>query len=231
MDLYLDSASLTDLDACLERGCVQGVTTNPSLLAKEPRADFVGHIRAIAARLALSGRPLPLSVEVFARTPEAMVTQGLELFEQVAYPHLNIKIPMGWDELSAVSGLARRGIAVNCTCLFTEAQAILAAGAGASFVSVFYCRLRDGGGDPAGVVSRIRATLDKAGSPARIIAGSIRAPSDAVEAHVAGAHIVTTGVKVLSQMSAHPQTTSSVNAFLKDFDAWIAAPATPPVSP
>ena len=221
MKLFLDSANLADIEACLARGFLSGITTNPSLMAKEPKGNFYEHIKKIVAKIEASGQKLPLSVEVFATKPDEMVEQALDIRERIPYEHLNIKVPIGWEELKAIAALARRGIDVNCTCLFTEEQGVLAANAGARYVSIFMCRLKDIGGDPARVISNLRNILDKAGHRSEIIVGSIRSQSDVLEAHVAGGHIVTASAKILAEMSAHPQTDRSVQGFLKDFAAWI----------
>ncbi|HKM72868.1 MAG TPA: transaldolase family protein [Stellaceae bacterium] len=222
MKLFLDSANLQDVEESLARGFISGVTTNPSLLSKEPKANFFGHVDRIVELLEASGRPVSLSVEVFASKPDEMIAQALEIRERIPYQHLAIKIPIGWGELRAVDALARRGIAVNCTCMFTEEQAILAANAGARYVSIFMCRLKDIGGDPAKVIANTRQILDRGRHSAEIIVGSIRSQSDILEAHLAGGHIVTAGYKILEGTAVHPQTDKSVQGFLKDFEAWIS---------
>lgn len=222
MKLFLDSANIGDIENCLARGFISGVTTNPSLLSKEPKANFLGHVERIVDLLRASGRPISLSVEVFASKPNEMLSQALEIAERIKYPHLAIKIPIGWDELAVISALAQQGIVVNCTCLFTEEQAVLAANAGAHYVSIFMCRLKDIGGDPGKVIANTRKVLAAAGHSAEIIVGSIRSQSDILEAHLAGGHIVTAGAGILEAMVAHPQTTKSVQGFLKDFENWLS---------
>lgn len=222
MKLFLDSANLDDIEQSLARGFISGVTTNPSLLSKEPKANFFTHIDRIVELLELRGQPLSLSVEVFASRPDEMIAQALEIRQRISYPHLAIKVPIGWDELRVIATLARRAIAVNCTCLFTEEQAILAANAGARYVSIFMGRLKDIGGDPAKVIANTRRILDLGGHSAEIIIGSIRSQADILEAHLAGGHIVTAGAKIIEGMAAHPQTDKSVQGFLKDFAAWLS---------
>jgi len=221
MKLFLDSANLVEIEACLKRGILQGITTNPSLLSKEPKADFIEHIRKIVALCEKYNQIISLSVEVFTRKPSEMVKQALQFIEAVPYKNLAIKIPMGWDELEAVHTLALKGISVNCTCLFTEAQCVLAANAGARYVSIFMARLKDISGDAPAVISNTRRILDLAKSQAEIIVGSIRHERDIVDAQIAGAHIVTAGAAYLTKMTSHPQTTKSVEGFLKDFEAWL----------
>ncbi len=222
MKLFLDSANLQDIEQGLARGHLSGITTNPSLLAKEPKSNFHGHIKKIVELIEADGRELPLSVEVFAVKPDEMIAQAEEILEKIPYPELNIKVPIGWDELKVIYALAKRDIKVNCTCIFTEEQCVLAANAGASYVSIFHCRLKDMGGDPVKVIEGTRRIFDDAGHPAEIIVGSIRMQSDILEAHLAGGHIVTVGAKVMEQMSSHPGTDKSVQGFLKDFQGWIS---------
>ena len=168
MKLFLDSANLTEIDECLSRGFLTGVTTNPSILSKEPKTDFVTHIRKITDLFRSHEQLVPLSVEVFARDAKDMVSQAHDLIDRIEYENINIKVPIGWDELAVVSELVRDGIRVNCTCLFTEAQCVMAAEAGATYVSIFMGRLKDVHGDPLGVISNTRTMLDQAGSPAEI---------------------------------------------------------------
>ena len=222
MKLFLDSANLQDVENGLARGHLSGITTNPSLLAKEPKANFYGHIKKIVDLIVADGRNLPLSVEVFATKPEEMIAQAQDILEKIPYPGLNIKVPIGWDELKVIYALSKRGIKVNCTCTFTEEQCVLAANSGAAYVSIFHCRLKDIGGDPVRVIANTRSVFDKAGHSAEIIVGSIRMQTDILEAHLAGGHIVTAGAKVIEQMAAHPATDKSVQGFLKDFAGWMS---------
>ena len=222
MKLFLDSANLQDVENALVRGHISGITTNPSLLAKEPKSNFYEHIKKIVKLIEADGRELPLSVEVFATKPDEMIAQAREIVQEIAYPGLNIKVPIGWDELKVIYALAKLNIKVNCTCIFTEEQCVLAASSGASYVSIFHCRLKDIGGDPVRVIENTRNIFDQQGHQAEIIVGSIRGQSDVLEAHLAGGHIVTVGLKVMEQMSAHPATDKSVQGFLKDFAGWMS---------
>lgn len=222
MKLFLDSANLQDVENGLARGFLSGITTNPSLLAKEPKANFYEHIKKIVKLIEADGRNLPLSVEVFATKPDEMVAQGKDIMQKIGYSNLNIKIPIGWDELKAIYALSKDGIKVNCTCIFTEEQCVLAASSGASYVSIFHCRLKDIGGDPVRVIENTRHIFDQAGHSAEIIVGSIRMQSDILEAHLAGGHIVTAGAKIVEGMAAHPATDKSVQGFLKDFHGWMS---------
>jgi len=220
--IFLDSANLLDVENALARGHISGITTNPSLLAKEPKSNFYEHIKKIVKLIEADGRGLPLSVEVFATKPDEMIAQAQDIMQSIAYPQLNIKVPIGWDELKVIYALTKLGIKVNCTCIFTEEQCVLAASSGASYVSIFHCRLKDIGGDPVRVIQNTRRIFDQAGHKAEIIVGSIRMQTDVFEAHLAGGHIVTVGAKVVEQMAAHPATDKSVQGFLKDFQGWMS---------
>lgn len=222
MKIFLDSANLQDVENALARGHISGITTNPSLLAKEPKANFYEHIKKIVKLIEADGRGLPLSVEVFATKPDEMIAQAQDIMQKIAYPQLNIKVPIGWDELKVIYALAKLNIKVNCTCIFTEEQCVLAASSGASYVSIFHCRLKDIGGDPVRVIANTRRIFDQAGHTAEIIVGSIRMQTDVLEAHVAGGHIVTVGARVIEQMASHPATDKSVQGFLKDFAGWMS---------
>jgi transaldolase len=220
--IFLDSANLQDVETALARGHITGITTNPSLLAKEPKSNFLGHIKKIIKLIEADGRGLPLSVEVFATKADEMIDQAKQFIQELAYPQLNIKVPIGWEELKVIYALSKENIKVNCTCIFTEEQSVLAASSGASYVSIFHCRLKDMGGDPVRVIENTRQILDQAGHNAEIIVGSIRMQSDILEAHLAGGHIVTAGAKIVEGMASHPGTDKSVQGFLKDFSSWMS---------
>ena len=221
MKLFLDSANLKDIETALERGFVHGITTNPSLLAKEPKSDFIKHIDMIIRLLEVDKRQLPLSVEVFAATSSEMIVQAKWIIDELAYGALNIKVPIGWDELKVIRMLNRKTIKVNCTCCFTEEQCIIAADAGASYVSIFYNRLKDIQGNPLSVIANVRNIFDKAGHKTEIIVGSIRNKEDILMSQLYGAHIVTASVKILEESAHHPGTDKSVEGFKKDFAEWI----------
>ena len=140
MKLFIDTANLEEIESALERGVVQGVTTNPSLLSKEPQTDFYSHIQKIANLCTKLAPGIPLSVEVFAEEADEMIAQAQEIMKTIDYTNLNIKVPIGYDELRVISELKELGIPVNCTCCFTATQLQLAALAGARYVSLFYNR-------------------------------------------------------------------------------------------
>ena len=120
MKLFLDTANLTQIEDAMKKGVIQGVTTNPSLLAKEPKTDFYKHIKEIVHLCQTYKNGIPLSVEVFASQPDKMIEQAKEIVQNLDYDDLNIKIPVGYQELEVISELSRLNIPVNCTCCFTN---------------------------------------------------------------------------------------------------------------
>jgi transaldolase len=222
MKIFVDSANLVEIEEALERGFPAGITTNPSILAKEEKGDFRDHIKKIIGLLEKHGYDIPLSVEVFSTRPAEMVAQAEEFVRHFgSYRNLNVKIPVGWDELGVIRELRRRGIAVNCTCCMSYNQAIMAAAAGANFVSLFYGRIRDIGYDAASVVRAVHATFEESQVLCEIIVGSIRHIHDINEALMAGADIVTVPPKFFRQMVTHPKTDEAVGQFISDFQKWM----------
>lgn len=244
MKIFIDSANLTDLEDGLKRGFAQGITTNPSLLAKEPRASFEGHIRKIIDLIQAHQPGIHLSVEVFSRETEQIVQQAESFVRLFGYPEMSIKVQVGWNELETVSRLSKKGISVNCTACMTVTQAMMAARAGARYVSLFWGRIRDAGTDqmmsaqrdeltgravldghdfdPATVVRHTRQLLDQSGMKCEIIVGSIRSVVDIRDAALAGAHIVTIPPKFFKDMVSHYKTTQVIDQFLTDFQGWMS---------
>ena len=223
MKIFIDSANLAEIEEALQRGFPAGITTNPSILSKEEKGDFREHIKKIIGLIEKYGYDIPLSVEVFSTKPEEMVAQAEDFVRHFgAYRNLNVKVPIGWDELAVIRELRRRGVKVNCTCCMSYNQAIMAARAGANYVSLFYGRIRDIGYDAGTVVRQVRATLREWGHPSEIIVGSIRHIMDINEAIQAGAHIVTVPPPFLVKMCQHPKTDEVVAQFCNDFAKWMS---------
>jgi transaldolase len=219
--MFVDSANLAEIEDALKRGFPTGVTTNPSILSKEERRDFKDHIRDLIALLRRYDAAIPLSVEVFTTEPRAMLAQVEQFLNDFGdYEQLYIKVPIGWEELRVIHQIKRLGGKVNCTCCMSYNQAIIAANAGADFVSLFWGRIRDTGYDAATIVRSVRQTLQEWDSPSEIIVGSIRQMIDINEAFQAGAHIVTIPPKFFPQMCSHPKTDEAVQQFIRDFQAW-----------
>jgi transaldolase len=222
MKIFVDSANLVEIEEALERGFPAGITTNPSILSKEERGDFREHIKKIIGLVERYGYDIPLSVEVFSTDPTEMVAQAEDFVRHFGgYGNLYVKVPIGWDELAVIRELRRRGVKVNCTCCMSVNQAIMAARAGANFVSLFYGRIRDIGYDAASVVRATRQVFREGQVPAEIIVGSIRHIHDVNEAFLAGADIVTVPPKFFRQMVSHPKTDEAVHQFVTDFQKWL----------
>src|SRR2546423_11443333 len=175
MKLFVDSASLTEIEAAFPRGFASGVTTNPSILAKEEKRDYRVIVRDLINVITKSGPPLPLSVEVFTMDPDEMIRQAEELVTHFGdYTGLTIKVPVGWDELRLIARLTEMHIPVNATCCMSFNQAEMALDAGQRYVSLFYGRIRDTGYDAGPIPSQGLAAMERSGSGAEIIVGSIR---------------------------------------------------------
>src|SRR3989344_3672683 len=245
MKIFIDSANLNDLEVALERGFASGITTNPSILAKEPKSGFENHVKKIIKVIRKYHRKgdLPLSIEVFSRDSKEIISQAENFKKTFKYPGLCVKVHIGWDELKTIKQLSDRGIPVNCTACMTVSQAVMAAQAGARYVSLFWGRIGDAGQDekfpsereklltegvldkddfdPGKIVSQTRELLDKLNLPTEIIVGSIRKVTNIRDAHASGAHIVTVPPKFFKPMVSHYKTDEVVEIFLKDFQAWL----------
>ena len=225
MKLFVDSANLHDIEEALKRGFPKGITTNPSILSKEERRDFTRHIRDIIELLRRYDVSLPLSVELFTTDPLAMMAQVEQFLSDFGdYENLYIKVPVGWNELQVIHQIRQLGGRVNCTCCMSFNQAIMAASAGADYVSVFWGRIRDTGYDAATIVRQVRETFRNTGCSTEVIVGSIRQMVDVNEAIQAGADIVTVPPRFFADMCAHPKTTEAVEQFMRDFREWTTQP-------
>lgn len=222
MKLFIDTANLQEIDDGLSRGFVAGITTNPSILAKEPKGDFQAHVLKIIDLLKKHDRPVPLSVEVFTTDPKEMVKQAEQFVETFRYDNLYVKVPIGWAELQVIAQLRKKRIKVNCTCCMSLNQAVMAASAGANYISLFYGRIRDTGYDAFQVVEQTGELFKKWKSPAEIIVGSIRHIHDINDAMRAGADIVTVPPQFFPQMVKHPKTDEAVSQFVNDFAKWMS---------
>lgn len=212
MELYLDSANLEHIRQANSLGIISGVTTNPSLLAKEdPNIDVKKRILEI---FDLVGGHL--SVEVISTDTKGMLREADEIIKW--FPDATIKIPMIPAGLSAVRKLSDQGIPTNVTLIFSANQAIAAQNAGASYVSLFMGRLDDISLDSNRVLEDICDIWDVQGYDSEIIAASIRNPTHITQAALAGAHIATVPYNVLMQSLKHPLTDSGLKSFLDDYN-------------
>lgn len=209
MQFFIDSANIDEIKKAQELGLVNGVTTNPSLLAKE-KTDWQRVAHDICALV-----PGPVSLEVLGDNASAMVDEAREL---ITYgPNVVIKIPMGRAGLKAVNILHQMHIETNMTLVFSALQALLAAKAGASFVSPFLGRLDDIGQNGVQLVRDIHAIFKIHDLKTKIIAASIRNTAHVLDVALAGAHIATIPYKILEQMIDHPLTDQGIQAFAADW--------------
>ena len=213
MRFFIDTANVEDIRKANDMGIICGVTTNPSLIAKEGR-DFNEVIKEITS--IVDG---PISGEVKATTTDAegMIKEGREI--AAIHPNMIVKIPMTTEGLKAVKVLNAEGIKTNVTLVFTSNQALLAARAGATYVSPFLGRLDDISVCGTDLIREIVEILQVAGIDTEIIAASVRHPMHVTECALAGADIATVPYKVLEQMTKHPLTDQGIEKFQKDYIA------------
>ena len=203
-----DTAAIRELD---ELGMVDGVTTNPSLIGKSGR-DFVEVVREICDLV--SG---PVSAEVVATDAETMLAEGRHL-AKIA-PNVCVKVPLTWAGLKTCKALTDEGTKVNVTLCFSVNQALLAAKAGATYVSPFIGRLDDLNLDGMDLIREIREVYDNYAFDTQILAASIRTVNHMKEAALAAADVATAPPKVIETMAAHPLTDAGLQSFLKDWEA------------
>jgi len=207
---FIDTANMNEIEKAYELGIISGVTTNPSLVAKE-NISFEERLKEITALV-----PGSVSAEVIALDAEGMVKEGRQL-AKIA-PNITIKVPMTPEGLKAVHTFAKEGIKTNVTLIFSANQALMAARAGASYVSPFLGRLDDIGQNGVDLVRTIAEIFAIHGINTEIIAASIRHPQHITEAALAGAHIATVPYKVIMQLFQHPLTDKGIEAFLNDWN-------------
>lgn len=209
MKLFIDTANVTDIRKANELGVICGVTTNPSLIAKEGLV-FEEVIKEISS--IVDG---PISAEVITLEASKMVEEGTTLAQ--IHPNIVIKIPMCEEGLKATKQLTEKGIKTNVTLIFSAQQALLAARAGATYVSPFIGRLDDIGFNGMSLIEDTAEIFEIHGISTEIIAASVRHPIHVFEAAKAGAHIATIPYSVITQMINHPLTSSGIEKFLADW--------------
>ncbi len=211
MKLFIDTANVDEIRKANDLGVICGVTTNPSLIAKEGR-DFKEVVKEITS--IVDG---PISAEVISLESETMVKEAMELVK--IHPNIVIKIPMCLEGLKAVKALSAKGIKTNVTLIFSAAQALLAARAGATYVSPFVGRLDDIGQEGINLISEVSEIFSIHGIETEIISASIRNPIHVTASALAGAHIATVPYKIIEQMTKHPLTDAGIERFLKDWES------------
>jgi len=210
MKIFIDTANVEEIRKAAELGVIDGATTNPSLIAKEGR-DLKEVIEEICG--IVDG---PISAEVMSLEADGMVKEGRELAK--IHKNIVIKIPMCAEGLKAVSVLSKEGIKTNVTLIFSAQQALLAAKAGASFVSPFVGRLDDIGNGGQQIIEDIAQIFDYYGIDTEIISASIRTPMHVLDCAKAGSHIATIPYNVIVQMIKHPLTDVGIEKFVADYN-------------
>lgn len=210
MKLFIDTANVDEIKEINSWGVIEGVTTNPSLIAKEGRV-FENVVKEITQ--IVDG---PISAEVISMDSEGMIKEGEELSK--IHENIVIKIPMCAEGLKAVSALHKKGIKTNVTLIFSSNQALLAPKAGASYVSPFVGRLDDIGQEGIMLIEEVAEIFSIHGIETEIISASIRHPQHVLTSAKAGADISTVPYKVFKQMLGHPMTDIGIEKFLKDWE-------------
>jgi transaldolase len=211
MKFFIDTANIDEIREANALGVLDGVTTNPSLVAKE-NVSFHDRLKEIAAEVTQGS----ISAEVISLKAEEMIAEGKEL--AAIAPNITIKVPMTPDGLKAVTAFKKLGIKTNVTLIFSANQALLAARAGASYVSPFLGRLDDIGHDGLALIEQIADIFAIHDIETEIIAASIRHPMHITEAALKGSHIATVPFKVIMQLFNHPLTEAGIEKFLADWN-------------
>lgn len=211
MQLFVDTANLDDIREAASLGVVTGVTTNPTLLAKNGNGNVEATIKDICGLV--DG---PISMEVVSETAEDMIAEGRKYADW--HDNVYVKVPFGVEGMKAVSQFHKDGIPTNVTLVFSANQALLAANAGATFISSFVGRVDDIGYDGIGVIEQVSGLMQLHGYQSLVLAASIRHPLHVVQSAEAGADIATIPFGVLKKMYHHPLTKSGIAAFTADWE-------------
>ncbi|MCW4029817.1 MAG: hypothetical protein NWE92_09265 [Candidatus Bathyarchaeota archaeon] len=211
MEIFLDTANIEEIKQLLPWGVISGVTTNQKIFSNEKGVNFQERVQEI-----LSAIDAPLSIEVTKtnESDEAMLAEAKE-YSSWNPQNIVIKVPMFGNGrgLTLAKKLHNAQIKTNITCLITTNQVLLSALSGATYASIFFCRVRDSGGDPVKVIQESKKIIQESNLPTKIIVGSIRSPDDVAQAAAAGADIITITPKVLLQMPFHQKTEDTIQEF------------------
>ncbi len=213
MQFFIDTANLAEIQEANDLGVLDGVTTNPSLMAKEGisgHSNILKHYRAICE--IVDG---PISAEVIATDFEGIIREGEELAE--IHPNIVVKVPMVKDGIKAIKYFSEKGIRTNCTLIFSAGQALLAAKAGASYVSPFIGRLDDISVDGLDLIRQIRLIFDNYGYKTEILAASVRHPMHIIKCAEIGSDVMTGPLSAITALLKHPLTDSGLEKFLADY--------------
>jgi len=220
MAIFLDTGNIKEIRKFMRMGIIRGVTTNPTILRRDGYGGGLEELKTRQIEIAEAIKPYPLSVEVTSNDPEEMLSQAREFSGWAE--NINVKIPIHGpegelDNLEIVHRLEEEeGVTVNVTAMMSAQQGLLAALAGASYVSLFGGRISDMGHDAGGEISRLRGLIDDLVLKAKIIAGSTREVANVADWLEAGAHFVTVTPALLAKMPVHPYSRDTVRMFLRD---------------
>ncbi|RFS18129.1 fructose-6-phosphate aldolase [Emticicia sp. C21] len=213
MQFFIDTANLAEIQEANDLGVLDGVTTNPSLMAKEGisgHENILNHYRAICE--IVNG---PISAEVIATDFAGIIREGEELAE--IHPNIVVKVPMVKDGIKAIKYFSEKGIRTNCTLIFSAGQALLAAKAGASYVSPFIGRLDDISVDGVELIRQIRLIFDNYGYKTEILAASVRHPMHIIKCAELGSDVMTGPLSAITALLKHPLTDIGLEKFLADY--------------
>lgn len=214
MKFFIDTANLNEIKEANDLGVLDGVTTNPSLMAKENitgKESIAKHYKDICQ--IVNG---PVSAEVIATDFEGIVREGEKLTK--LHSNIIVKVPMITEGIKAIKYFSERGIRTNCTLVFSAGQALLAAKAGATYISPFVGRLDDISADGMGLIAQIRRVFDNYGFETKILAASVRHPMHIIECAEIGADVMTGPLKAILQLAEHPLTDKGLAKFLADYE-------------
>ena len=214
MKFFIDTANIDEIKEANDSGILDGVTTNPSLMAKENitgHDNIIKHYRAICN--IVNG---PVSAEVISTSYKEMIEEGVKLAD--LHDNIVVKVPMTKDGIKAIRYFSDRGIRTNCTLIFSAGQALLAAKAGATYVSPFVGRLDDISADGINLIAQIKTIFSNYNYKTKILAASVRHPMHILDCATIGADVMTAPLKAIMQLLNHPLTDSGLAQFLKDYN-------------
>lgn len=214
MKFFIDTANLNDIKEANDLGVLDGVTTNPSLMAKENvtgKENIIKHYKDICH--IVNG---PVSAEVIATDYKGIISEGIKLAD--LHDNIVVKVPMIPEGIKAIRYFSDHNIKTNCTLIFSAGQALLAAKAGATYVSPFIGRLDDISADGIGLIAQIRRIYNNYDFDTQILAASVRHPMHIIDCAEVGADVMTGPLKAIMQLAKHPLTDSGLEQFLADFE-------------
>ena len=213
-ELMLDTANLEELEYGLSMWPVSGVTSNPSILKKEGNIDVYERMRKIRT-LCTNGRSL--HIQVVSRTTEGIIDEAKTIISLIGHDTY-IKIPVSETGLPAIKALAKEGVNVTATGIYTTMQGVLAVLAGAKYIAIYYNRMEDNSTDADRVIRQIRSFIDESGSRAKILAASFKNIAEIVDAFTSGAHSATVSYALIKKALSLPSIDSAVDVFTRDFE-------------